>query len=87
MLNPERMLEQAQTTADLRLLSSGGIGEPLAHPQLPQVVARVKAQQLAAELVTNGTLLEPGLHLFKVSIDGTTPESYDDVRGTPLQRE
>lgn len=90
----QRILEQAQAMPDLRLLSFGGIGEPLAHPQLPEMVAQAKAQGLAVELVTNGTLLEPGLtraliqaglDLLWVSIDGTTPESYDDVRGTQLQ--
>jgi MoaA/NifB/PqqE/SkfB family radical SAM enzyme len=91
----QQILEQTQAMPDLRLLSLGGIGEPLAHPRLPEMVAQAKAQGLAVELVTNGTLLKPalaraliqaGLDLLWVSIDGTTPESYDHVRGTQLQR-
>lgn len=90
----QQVLEQARAMPDLRLLSFGGIGEPLTHPHLPEMVAQAKAQGLTVELITNGTLLEPrlaralieaGLDLLWVSIDGTTAESYDDVRGAQLQ--
>jgi MoaA/NifB/PqqE/SkfB family radical SAM enzyme len=90
----EQVLDQARAIPELRLLSFGGIGEPLTHPHLPEMVARAKAQGLLVELVTNGTLLESrlsralieaGLDLLWVSIDGTTPAAYDDVRGTQLQ--
>jgi MoaA/NifB/PqqE/SkfB family radical SAM enzyme len=89
-----QVLDQARALPDLRLLSFGGVGEPLAHPRLPEMVAQAKAQGLSVEMVTNGTLLEPGLarvlieaglDLLWVSIDGTTLESYDDVRGAQLQ--
>jgi len=79
----------------LRLLSFGGIGEPLLHPHLPDMVAAAKVRDLAVELVTNGTLLETGLaraliqaglDRLWVSIDGVTPESYADVRGSGLQQ-
>jgi MoaA/NifB/PqqE/SkfB family radical SAM enzyme len=89
------LLDQARAMPDLRLLSLGGIGEPLAHPHLLDMVAQAKSQGLAVELVTNGLLLEPGLaraliemglDLLWVSIDGATPESYDDVRGAGLQK-
>ena len=90
----QQVLDQARAMPDLRLLSFGGIGEPLAHPHLPEMVALAKAQGLAVELVTNGTLLESGLaralteaglDLLWVSIDGTVPASYEDVRDTQLQ--
>lgn len=67
----------------------GGLGEPLAHPHTPEMVARIKAMGASVELITNGTLLtgararrliESGLDLLWVSIDGATPESYADVR-------
>ena len=88
------VLDQARAMPDLRLLSLSGIGEPLAHPRLPDMAAQAKAQGLAVEIVTNGTLLEPnlaralietGLDWLWVSIDGVTPESYADVRGSGLQ--
>jgi MoaA/NifB/PqqE/SkfB family radical SAM enzyme len=89
------LLDQARAMPDMRLISFGGIGEPLAHPHLSDMVAQAKAQGLAVELVTNGLLLEPGLaralietglDLLWVSIDGVTPASYGDVRGAELQR-
>ena len=88
------LLDQARAMPDLHTLSFGGIGEPLAHPHLPDMVAQAKAQGLAVEIVTNGTLLdaalaralvEAGLDRLWVSIDGVTPASYGDVRGTALQ--
>jgi len=67
----------------------GGLGEPLAHPALVEMVAQVSALGCRVELITNGTLLTAdlshrlitaGLHHLWVSLDGATPESYTDVR-------
>lgn len=81
--------------AELERLSSpptvffGGIGEPLSHSRLPQMIERVKALGCRIEMITNGTLLtesksreiiDAGLDLLWVSIDGARPESYADVR-------
>jgi len=67
----------------------GGIGEPLFHPKTIEWVARVKELGVKVELITNGTILnekkaeqliDAGLDLLWVSIDGATPESFADVR-------
>jgi len=67
----------------------GGFGEPLFHPNIVDMVARVKALDTTVELITNGTLLSPemsrqlieaGLDMLWASLDGATPESYADVR-------
>jgi MoaA/NifB/PqqE/SkfB family radical SAM enzyme len=67
----------------------GGIGEPLAHRQTIPWVARAHALGVRTELITNGMLLnerltrdliEAGLDLLWVSIDGASPDSYADVR-------
>ena len=67
----------------------GGYGEPLAHPQIVEMVAEAKKAATAVELITNVTflteklsrqLIAAGLDLLWVSIDGATPESYADVR-------
>jgi MoaA/NifB/PqqE/SkfB family radical SAM enzyme len=67
----------------------GGLGEPLFHPQIVEMVARAKHAGCRVELITNGTLLdasvskglvEAGLDLLWVSLDGANPESYADVR-------
>ncbi|MBL8058589.1 MAG: radical SAM protein [Anaerolineales bacterium] len=74
----------------------GGIGEPLFHKRTVEWVAQAKALGARVELITNGTLLterkalaliEAGLDLLWVSIDGARPESYADVRlGAELPR-
>jgi len=67
----------------------GGIGEPLAHPRIAEMVGQAKKIGSSVELITNGTLLTPdmslrlldaGLNMLWVSLDGATPESYADVR-------
>jgi|CXWL01.1.fsa_nt_gi MoaA/NifB/PqqE/SkfB family radical SAM enzyme len=73
----------------------GGIGEPLFHPRAVEWVARAKSLggrlrgRAIVELITNGTLLnekksqqliDSGLDILWVSIDGASPESYADVR-------
>jgi MoaA/NifB/PqqE/SkfB family radical SAM enzyme len=67
----------------------GGLGEPLAHPRTVEMIARVKALGSTTEIITNGTLLdetrargliEAGLDVLWISIDGATPESYADIR-------
>lgn len=74
----------------------GGLGEPLAHSALVEMVAQVSALGCRVELITNGTLLTPdlsrrlitaGLNQLWVSLDGATPDSYTDVRlGAALPR-
>ncbi len=67
----------------------GGLGEPLSHPDIADMVRQAKTVGSSVGLITNGTLLnEPiseelihaGLDTLWVSLDGATPESYADVR-------
>lgn len=67
----------------------GGIGEPLFHRRTVEWIARVKQLGGRVEMITNGTMLtekrsreiiDAGLDLLWVSIDGASPESYADVR-------
>jgi MoaA/NifB/PqqE/SkfB family radical SAM enzyme len=67
----------------------GGIGEPLHHPRTPSWVAKAKSLGVRVELITNGTtlteeiskeLIEGGLDLLWVSIDGAHPQTFADVR-------
>jgi MoaA/NifB/PqqE/SkfB family radical SAM enzyme len=67
----------------------GGLGEPLTHPDIVEMVTAAKSRGSYVELITNGTLLTPemsrqliygGLDMIWVSLDGATPESYADVR-------
>jgi MoaA/NifB/PqqE/SkfB family radical SAM enzyme len=67
----------------------GGFGEPLAHREIVSMITQVKALGARVELITNGTLLDEALarqliaaqiDMLWVSLDGTTPESFADVR-------
>ena len=67
----------------------GGLGEPLFHPRTIDWVQRVKDLGCRAELITNGTtltqkrihaLIDAGLDLLWVSLDGASPQSYNDIR-------
>jgi MoaA/NifB/PqqE/SkfB family radical SAM enzyme len=67
----------------------GGFGEPLAHPDMLEMVAGAKRSGAVVEMITNATLLSEGvarrlveldLDRLWVSIDGATPASYADVR-------
>ena len=67
----------------------GGIGEPLFHPKTVEWIRRIKELDVKVELITNGTILnekkaqqliDVGLDVLWVSLDGATPESFADVR-------
>jgi MoaA/NifB/PqqE/SkfB family radical SAM enzyme len=85
----------AQIIEGLRVFSPtpeiffGGLGEPLSHPNIVEMVEQAKALGSSVELITNGMLLNrslserlinAGLDRIWVSLDGATPESYQDVR-------
>lgn len=92
----ERIMAGLRTVAPAPSVFFGGLGEPLAHPHTPAMIARAKSLGATVELITNGTLLTEkraqqligaGLDLLWVSIDGATPASYADVRlGAELPR-
>jgi MoaA/NifB/PqqE/SkfB family radical SAM enzyme len=67
----------------------GGLGEPLMHPDIVEMISEAKKRGAHVEIITNGTLLSPemshkliyaGVDMIWVSLDGATPESYADVR-------
>jgi len=79
----------------LRVFSSppeiffGGLGEPLHHPDIEKMVRDAKALGSSVGLITNGTLLteslsgaliDAGLDILWVSLDGATPQGYADMR-------
>jgi MoaA/NifB/PqqE/SkfB family radical SAM enzyme len=67
-----------------------GIGEPLLNRDLAQMIAHLKARDVYVVFNTNAALLtrrrqieliNSGLDELRVSIDGSTPETYLKVRG------
>lgn len=84
-----RVGEGLQAFSPIPSVFFGGFGEPLFHPNIVKMIARLKALGITVELITNGTLLtrelsreliEAGLDTLWVSLDGATPESYADIR-------
>jgi len=85
----EKILAGLQELDPIPSVYFGGIGEPLFHPKTIDWIAKVKALGVKVELITNGTILaekkaqeliDSGLDIIWVSIDGATPETYADVR-------
>jgi MoaA/NifB/PqqE/SkfB family radical SAM enzyme len=85
----DHILDGIQAISPPPLVFFGGIGEPLVHKHLAEMIARVKALGCRVEMITNGTLLDEkrgrelinaGVDLIWVSMDGARPESYADVR-------
>jgi MoaA/NifB/PqqE/SkfB family radical SAM enzyme len=75
-----RVLEGLRAFHPIPLVFFGGFGEPLTHPDIFRMIHEAKQLGAAAELITNGTLLEEpvlrelldsGLDTLWVSVDGT----------------
>ncbi|UCB44895.1 MAG: radical SAM protein [Spirochaetota bacterium] len=84
-----RILRGIEKVEPRPTLFFGGIGEPLFHPEIVEMTRGAKELGASVELITNGTMLvedmtlqlvEAGLDMLWVSIDGATPESYADIR-------
>ncbi len=84
-----RILESVQALPNAPTVFFCGYGEPLTHPEFLDMVRRVKGLGAPVEAITNGVLLdeeraqaliEAGLDMLWVSIDGASPECYADVR-------
>ena len=76
----------------LRRAVMQGIGEPLLNRDLGPMIRHLKARGVYVVFNTNATLLtrrrqveliESGLDELRVSLDGSTPETYLKVRGIP----
>ena len=82
----------------LKVLRLVGIGEPLLHKEIAQMVEYAVSNTIAdtVELLTNASLLTPkmsdtlisaGLSRLVVSIQGTTKEKYKKICGTEIDFE
>ncbi len=85
----EKIMEDLRSFPERPGIFLGGFGEPLGHARIVDMVAAAKQGGSQVELISNGILLdeamadrlvEAGLDRLWVSIDGSSPESYADVR-------
>jgi len=88
----EEMLRRVDQLAALgtSIITASG-GEPLLHPELDRIIARIHQHRIIATVITNGYLLTPerirrlnraGLHQLQISIDNLLP---DDVSKKSLK--
>ncbi len=85
----ERIFASIQKISPIPTIFFGGFGEPLIHPRIIEWIKRFKSIGAKVELITNALLLtedyslqfiRAGLDMLWVSIDGSSPESYVDIR-------
>ncbi len=85
----QRRIDKLAELGVLSIIISGG--EPLLHPQIEQVIARIRRHDMICGLITNGYLLTPakikslnraGLEFMQISIDNINP---DDVSKKSLK--
>jgi radical SAM protein with 4Fe4S-binding SPASM domain len=84
-----KLLSDLQEVHSLQSMAFWGIGEPLVHPDIVEMVSLAHEMGIRTELITNGLLLnrelakgliEAGLDTLVVSVDGTTQAAYADIR-------
>ncbi|PKN51589.1 MAG: radical SAM protein [Deltaproteobacteria bacterium HGW-Deltaproteobacteria-13] len=81
---------------EVKTISFAGMGEPLLHPKLPEMIHLAHERGLRTEMTSNAMLLTPaiagqlvdaGLDQFAVSIDGGSNEAYENIRqGSSLEQ-
>ena len=71
-----------------------GLGEPMLNPELPAIVALLRARGAYVLFNSNATalsermgraLIDAGLNELRVSLDGASPEMYARVRGVTVK--
>jgi tungsten cofactor oxidoreducase radical SAM maturase len=89
----QKIVDQLDSLPDLKRVIFTSFGEPLTHPRILDMIEAVRKRGLAVTLGTNGLLLKPritrelirlGVDRVVVSIDGSSPETYQDIRGAGL---
>ncbi len=84
-----KLLRGLRTIPTFSTISFWGIGEPLMHPEIIGMIRSANRLGYKTEMITNGLLLDrdmaeglvdAGLDTLIVSVDGTSSESYLDIR-------
>lgn len=84
-----KALKDEEALRDTHTIFFGGMGEPLVHPCIFEMIRCSKEQGKRVELITNGTMLTPevsrklvaaGLDKLWVSIDSFEAEQYEQLQ-------
>ncbi|MBN1889854.1 MAG: tungsten cofactor oxidoreductase radical SAM maturase [Thermoflexales bacterium] len=90
-----RVMEGTQAFPDLQRVVFSGLGEPLLHPHILDMVSMVRERDLAVTIGSNGLLLNEavarelvslGVDRLVISLDGVKPETYAGVRGAAMAK-
>ena len=85
----KQMIETLREASSLETIAFWGIGEPLMHPDIIEMVSRAKDLGVRTEMISNGLLLdrrmaegltEAGLDMLVISVDGVSADTYGDIR-------
>lgn len=85
----KKIIADLREFKSLEKISFWGIGEPLYHPDIIEMVSLAKKLNVKTQIITNALLLdkemtegllEAGLDSIVVSVDGTSPETMADIR-------
>lgn len=85
----ENLLDQLKELKDLESVHFGGFGEPMMHPQIFEMLSKVKSLGLKVEMITNGSylteenirrLINLQLDILFTSIDSPEEEDYNLIR-------
>jgi MoaA/NifB/PqqE/SkfB family radical SAM enzyme len=88
MRSYRKTIDDLRSASALETIAFWGIGEPLLHPEIVEMISLAKGLGVKTELVTNGLLLDAKtserladvLDVLVVSVDGVSPESYESIR-------
>jgi molybdenum cofactor biosynthesis enzyme MoaA len=87
--NYKKLIAELKGFKGLERISFWGIGEPLFHPQIAEMIELASELGVKTQMISNGLLLdatmaekllEAGLDSLVVSVDGTSPETMADIR-------
>jgi tungsten cofactor oxidoreducase radical SAM maturase len=90
-----RLLEGLDDLPELNRAVFTGFGEPLAHPDILEMIKALRDRNRSVTLGSNGLLLDEkavreliklGVDRLVISVDGVKPETYANVRGAMLSQ-
>ncbi|MCK9362513.1 MAG: tungsten cofactor oxidoreductase radical SAM maturase [Syntrophales bacterium] len=88
-----RLVEGLEVLPNLTRVDFTGLGEPLSHPNIMEMIEAMRRRGLAVSVGSNGLLLNQekarelvrlGVDRLIVSVDGVRPETYAGIRGALL---
>lgn len=83
------LMVQIEALPELESVHIGGFGEPMSHPDIFDMIRRIKMLGLKVEMITNGSLLtddainslvDLGLDTLFVSVDGPEESIFNQIR-------